>query len=122
MAELHNKFWIMASDFNEPLIEEDKFGSRGVHVSRSLAFKDCLDFCNMVDMGFSGPRYTWTNKRDLNNIILERIYRFFMNPNWCLLYRDAKVKHLPRCHSDHCLVLMETVPTRSINLPRPFKF
>lgn len=122
MAELHNKPWIMAGDFNEPFIEEDKYGGRGVHVNRSLAFKDYLDSCNMVDMGFSGPRYTWTNKRDLNNLILERIDSFFMNPDWCLLYLDAKVKHLPRCHSDHCPVLMETLPNRSINLTRPFKF
>lgn len=70
VAELHNKPWIMAGDFNEPLIEEDKFGGRGVHVNHSLAFKNYLDSCNMVDMGFSGPRYTWTNKRDLNNLIL----------------------------------------------------
>ena len=122
MAELHNKPWIMAGDFNEPFIEEDKYGGKRVHVNRSLAFKDYLDSCNMVDMGFSDPRYTWTNKRDLNNLILERIDSFFMNPDWCLLYPDAKVKHLPRCHSDHCLVLMETLPNRSINLTRPFKF
>ena len=30
----------------------------GVSVNRSLAFKDCLDGCNMVDMGFNGPKYT----------------------------------------------------------------
>ena len=78
MAELHNMPWIMAGDFNEPLIKEDKYGGKGVHVNHSLAFKDCLDFCNMVDMGFSGPRYTWSNKRELNNLILERIDRFFM--------------------------------------------
>lgn len=80
----------MAGDFNEPLVKEDKFKGRGVNVNRSLAFKECLDSCNMVDMGFSGLRYTWTNKRDLNNLILERIDRFFMNLNWCLLYPNAK--------------------------------
>ena len=79
MAKLHNKPWIMAGDFNEPFIEEDKYGGKRVHVNRSLAFKDYLDSCNMVDMGFSGPRYTWTNKRDLNNLILERMDSFFMN-------------------------------------------
>ena len=112
----------MVGDFNEPLIEKDKYRGKGVHVNRSLAFKDCLDFCNMVDMGFSGPRYTWSNKRELNNLILERIDRFFMNLDWCLLYLDARVTHLPRCHSDHCSVLMETHPIRNINLTRPFKF
>ena len=29
VAELHNKPWVMAGDFNEPLIDEDKFGGRG---------------------------------------------------------------------------------------------
>ena len=119
---MHNKSWIMAGDFNEPLVQEDKFGGRGVSVNRSLAFKDCLDFCNMVDMGFSGPRYTWTNKRDINNLILERIDRFFMNPDWCVLYPEAKVSHLPRFHSDHCPVLMEACPGRVVRLNRPFRF
>ena len=81
VADLHNKPWIMAGDFSEPLTDEDKFGGRGVNVNRSLLFKECLDSCNMVDMGFSCPRYTWTNKRDINNLILERIDRFFMNPD-----------------------------------------
>ncbi|XP_023881794.1 uncharacterized protein LOC111994169 [Quercus suber] len=122
VAELHNKPWIMAGDFNEPLIDEDKFGGRGVSINRSLAFKECLDWCSMVDMGFSGPRFTWTNKRDINNLILERIDRFFMNPEWCVLYPDAKVTHLPRCHSDHCPVLMEAFPPKAMNLIRPFRF
>ncbi|XP_030949822.1 uncharacterized protein LOC115973699 [Quercus lobata] len=122
VADLHNKPWIMVGDFNEPLLEEDKFGGRGVSINRSLLFKDCLDRCNMLDMGFSGPRYTWTNKRDINNLILERIDCFFANPDWCLLYPEAKVSHLSRCHSDHCPILMETQPTRSVLLNRPFRF
>ena len=33
-------------------------------VNRSLLFKECLDKCNMIDIGFLGPRFTWTNKRE----------------------------------------------------------
>ncbi|XP_065639085.1 uncharacterized protein LOC136071559 [Quercus suber] len=91
VAELHKLLWVMAGDFNEPLIDEDKFGGRGVNINRSLAFKDCLDRCSMVDLGFSGPRYTWTNKRDISNLILERIDRFFMNPDGCVMYPNARV-------------------------------
>ena len=122
VTELHNKLWVMASDFNEPLLDEDKFGGRGVNVNRSLAFKDCLDSCNMVDMGFAGPRYSWTNKRDISNLILERIDRYFMNPVWCVLYPNAKVTHLPRCHSDHCPMLMEAFPTNPLATNKPFRF
>lgn len=91
VSDLHSKSWIIADDFNKPLTGDDKFGGRSVSISRSLMFKECLDKCNMVDMGFSGPRYTWTNRREIHSLIQERIDKFFMNPSWCLLYPDAKV-------------------------------
>ena len=122
VTDLHNKPWVIAGDFNEPLLGEDKFGGRPVNISRSLLFKDCLDKCNMVDLGFSGPRYTWTNRREINNLIQERIDRYFMNPSWCLLYLDARVSHLTRCHSDHCPVLLETIPRQTTFLNRHFRF
>lgn len=56
VAELHNKAWVMAGDFNELLVEEDKFGGRGVSISGSLLFKDCLDKCNLVDTGLLGTQ------------------------------------------------------------------
>lgn len=36
VADLHDMPWVMARDFNELLIKDDKFGGRGVSVSRSL--------------------------------------------------------------------------------------
>ena len=50
--------WVIAGDFNEPLAESDKFGGRAVSINRSLDFKDCLDKCNMIDLEFSGLRFT----------------------------------------------------------------
>ena len=112
----------MAGDFNGSLIDEDKFGGRGVNINRSLAFKDCLDRCSMVDMGFSSPRYTWTNKRYFSNLILEMIDKFFMNLDWCVIYPNSRVTHLPRCHSNHYPILMEALLVNSIKLTRPFRF
>ncbi|XP_023885541.1 uncharacterized protein LOC111997657 [Quercus suber] len=64
VAELHNLPWVIAGEFSELLADEDKFGGRPVSLARSLLFKECLDKCNMVDMGFNGPKYAWTNKRE----------------------------------------------------------
>ena len=69
VAEMHNKPWVIAGDFNEPLTDEDKLGGRPMSINRSVLFKECLDRCNMVDLGFNGPRFTWTNKRDANCFI-----------------------------------------------------
>lgn len=122
IPDLLNMPWVMADEFNEPPIDSDKLGGRPVSILRSLEFKDCLDKCFMVDLGFSSPRFTWNNKRDVGVLIQERIDRFFVNPGWCSLYPDARVSHLTRCHSDHCPVLLELKPRSSINLSRPFKF
>ena len=122
MAEVHEMPWVMAGDFNEPLMEDDKFGGRGVSVSRALQFKECLDACSMIDIGFSGPRFTWTNRREVQALIQERIDRFFVNSQWCLMYPEARVAHLTRCHSDHALVLMELQPRSHENRRKLFKF
>lgn len=110
VAKLHSMSWVIARDFNEPVSDADKFGGRVVSSNQSMLFKECLDRCNMVDLGFSGPRFTWTNRREVQNLIQERIDRFFVNLDCCLLYPKAGVTHLTRCHSDHCPVLLEMHP------------
>ena len=58
VAELHSMPWVIARDFNEPLSSVDKLGGRDVSIRRSLILKDCLDRCNMIDLGFSRSRFT----------------------------------------------------------------
>ncbi|XP_030925662.1 uncharacterized protein LOC115952618 [Quercus lobata] len=110
VAELHSMPWVIARDFNEPLSSADKLGGRDVSIRRSLILKDCLDRCNMIDLGFSGSRFTWVNRRDAHILIQERIDRFFVNSSWCTLYPEAKVTYLTRYHLDHCPVLLKTRP------------
>ena len=121
-ANLHDKPWVIVRDFNEVLLEGDKYGGRSISSSRSLLFKECLDHCSMVDMGFVGPRFTWTNKRNFSALVQERIDRFFANPSWYALHPNTRVTHLTRCVLDHCPILLETNPSNKVFLPRPFKF
>ena len=69
VAELHSMPWVIAGDFNEPLSNADKLGGRDVSIRRSLLLKDCLDRCNMIDLGFSSSRFTWANHRDAHILI-----------------------------------------------------
>ena len=122
MAKVHDFPWVMAGDFNEPLMEGDKFGGRGLSVNGALLFKECLDACSMIDLGFSRPRFTWTNRREIQALIQERIDRFFVNSHLCLMYPEAQVVHLTRCHSDHAPVLMELQPRVHEHRRKLFKF
>ena len=91
-------------------------------VNRSLLFKECLDRCNMMDIGFAGPRFTWTNRREVQALIQERIDRYFVNPSCCVIYPDARVIHLTRCHSNRCPMLLEMQPRAQYGRIRPFRF
>ena len=73
--------WLLLEDFNKVLTGEDKFGGKSINLNRALDFKDCLDTCNLLDLGFFGPKYTWSNRRQLTDLILERIDRCFDNPS-----------------------------------------
>ncbi|XP_023926428.1 uncharacterized protein LOC112037832 [Quercus suber] len=103
VGQLHNLPWLMIGDFNEILGGEDKFGRNQINLNKALEFKECLDSCNFVDLGFAGPKYTWSNKMQIS----ERLDRCFSNPIWRILYPEAVVTHLPRTFSDHHPVLIE---------------
>ena len=85
-------------------------------------FKECLDKCSMIDIGFSSPHFMWTNRREVQALIQERIDRVFVNPSWCLLYPEARVVHLIRCYSGHSPMMLEVLPRVISGRNRPFKF
>lgn len=58
--------WLVDADFNDILKANEKFEGRHIDNERSILFKQCLDNCNMVDLGFKGCKYTLTNKRYKN--------------------------------------------------------
>jgi len=60
----------------------------------------------MIDLGFTSLRFTWTNCKDIDDPIQERIDRFFANLGWYNLFPKAKVTHFTQCHSNHFPVLM----------------
>ena len=81
VAKLHNLPWLLLGDFNETLCGDDKLRGRQVNLNRAIYFKGCLDSCNLIDLGFSGPKFTWSNQRQVTDLILEQLDRCFANPS-----------------------------------------
>ncbi|XP_065617380.1 uncharacterized protein LOC136062356 [Quercus suber] len=108
--------------FNEVLYGEDKLGGRRININKALDFKECLDNCNLLDLGFSGLKFTWSNSRQVPDLILECIDHCFANPNWRLLLPEASVTHLLKVFSDHCSVLFELSFPPPVGQNRPFRF
>ncbi|XP_030924616.1 uncharacterized protein LOC115951580 [Quercus lobata] len=122
VAPLYSLPWLMLGDFNELLSCQDKLGGNPLIPSRVLSFKECLDSCGMVDIGFHGPRFTWVNKREAGHYIQERLNRGFANIDWREIYPEAAVHHLACIHSDHCPVLLSLDNSPTSKFHRPFCF
>ncbi|KAK7848986.1 putative mediator of rna polymerase ii transcription subunit 37c [Quercus suber] len=56
LANMHDLPWALMGDFNEVLSAEEKYGGNPVCQRRIRAIKECMDDCNMMDLGFTGPR------------------------------------------------------------------
>lgn len=65
-----------------------------------------LDKTNLINLGFSGIKFTWTNCRDSDALIRTRIYKAHANADWINLFPETQVTHLPRLTTDHCTVLL----------------
>ncbi|XP_021812414.1 uncharacterized protein LOC110755503 [Prunus avium] len=81
-------------------------------------FKRWFTENEMIDLGYSGPRFTWTNNR-----VFKRLDRAVCNLKWRQMFAEAHVVHLPRTKSDHCPIKI-CLQSRLSSTPndRPFRF
>lgn len=96
----------MGGNFNEITRASKKYGDLALNNTRSDKFIRCLNYWNIIDVGYTGSKYTWSNNRHITNWILERTDRFVANYDWINLFPQALVQHLPRTYSDHCPLLI----------------
>ncbi|PRQ51592.1 putative transcription factor interactor and regulator CCHC(Zn) family [Rosa chinensis] len=108
--------WLVIGDCNELYCSADKNG--GSLVGKIGGMKTWADNYGMVDVGYQGPDFTWSNNR-----IKERLDRGFCNDLWRLKFPDAFLQHLPKMKSDHCpLLLHSNSYVNSTNAEKPFRF
>ena len=112
--------WVLLGDFNDMLSDNEKLGGLPVNRTHISAFRNFMDKCGLMDLGFHSPRFMWTNKSPMwQSNIKERLDRGLGNAEWTLLFPAAEVHHLPKVKSDHCPILLNTDPLES-NPPNLF--
>ncbi|GKV21679.1 hypothetical protein SLEP1_g31635 [Rubroshorea leprosula] len=121
IAENISMPWMMIGDFNDVLDQSEKFGGNRICQARFRAYLECMNNCNMIDLGFVGNRFTWINMRFSHQLIRERLDRAWENPEWKLLFPEATLFHLPRTSSDHCPILLDLKPFTPRTGSRPFR-
>ena len=63
-------------------------------------FRDVLDECGLMDLGYVGDKFTWRGKR-AGGLVLERLDRAVASNGWFPRFPGSKVQHLRTHSSDH---------------------
>jgi hypothetical protein len=98
-------------DFNAIPCMSEKYGGSHQMNSNNRAFCNLLRTSNLIDLGYSGPAFTWTNTQFESNPIFQRLNRIIVSSSWQEIFPMAHVKHLPMLYSDHAPILLRTTPT-----------
>lgn len=65
------------------------------------SFREAINNCELMDIGYSGDKYTWRRGKKGRNQIKERLDRFLINYPMSIMAPNIKVNHLNFLSSDH---------------------
>ena len=98
-------------DYNEILNSSEKNGKLPKPLPPMVEFQSVLLFCGLIDLGYSGYRFTWRNGKAEEAFVEERLDRACASVDWSEIHPRAKVTHLTASYSDHDPILLDTTPT-----------
>lgn len=55
--------WLLLGDFNDIASPTEKFGGGPPNFIKIETFNNFLNNCGLIDLGYVGPSFTWTNRR-----------------------------------------------------------
>lgn len=88
-------------DFNEIVNLSEIKGSTYRARGQMEDFQKVLEDCQLCDLGFIRPKYTWNNGREGDAFTKERLDRAIANSEWRSMYEDVEVIVIASRSSDH---------------------
>ena len=61
--------WLCCGEFNEIIIQDENLGGATRSHNQMQQFRDVIDECGFMDLGFEGPKYTWSRHFENGNSI-----------------------------------------------------
>ncbi|KAL9668951.1 hypothetical protein QQ045_006492 [Rhodiola kirilowii] len=93
--------WVVLGDFNEILYSNEMSGKRRRDKEQMRKFRRALIDCDLRDIGFTGPCFTYSNRRKGGEETRVRLDRVVANRNWMSSFPEASVVNGWALHSDH---------------------
>jgi hypothetical protein len=98
--------WLCAGDFNEVLTHDEQLGGNERSEARMMKFRDCLADCRLMDLGYKGYPFTWSNRRTGEANVQARLDRATGSAELLQLFPCTTVQHIPTEETDHLALLI----------------
>lgn len=85
-------------------------------------FRDVIDECGVMDLGFMGAPFTWQKHFAERNSIWERLDRGMVTNDWLMKFPRMRIHHLTSDSSDHCPLWIVLDGLEVANPAKPFRF
>ncbi|KAF9602068.1 hypothetical protein IFM89_024835 [Coptis chinensis] len=113
--------WLIIGDLNIIFDQNEKQGGELFELQQSEFAADFIQQEGLIDLGYSGNSFTWTNGREGRANVKQRLDRGLANTDWFILFPEFKLFHLPRIESDHSPIMLHLNPNTN-KAPKPFRF
>ncbi|PPD78723.1 hypothetical protein GOBAR_DD24346 [Gossypium barbadense] len=108
-----NEGWIVGGDFNAILNDFEKEGGRRKPRALMDEFGDILKELSLTDVKNCNGWFTWTNNRDGNRLVKERLDRFVIS-DYIMVRMQFLASYIVRqSKSDHEAILMDLYGNKS---------
>ena len=100
------KPWLCFRDFNEIIRQDEKLGGARRPHCQMQQFREVIDECGFMDLGFQGSKFTWSKHFENKSSIWERLDRCLVTNSWFMKFAGSRVFHLTCTSSDHVPILI----------------
>lgn len=98
--------WLSVGDYNEIMDLTEKWGNAGRREGQMEKFHDTLEECQLSDLGFIGPKFTWSNTKEDGGFTKERLDCAIANHEWYGMFQEVDVHILAARSSNHVPIMV----------------
>lgn len=114
--------WLVTGDFNSVVSQDEVSNPESFSLNRCVEFNEWIFRESLMDLGFTGPKFTWARGQHTSTFKGARLDRVLGNVEWKIKFSEAVVEHLPRIESDHTPLLVNTKPVPTRISSRGFRY
>ena len=114
--------WLCAGDFNEISRQDEKLKGAMRSHNQMQQFRDVIDKCGFIDLGFKGSKFTWSKHFTDGHSIWERLDRGLGNSEFLIRFPGSKVSYLKCISSDHIPLLINLTGLEAPPRKKVFRF